>query len=169
METPDSDTKQRTDFHIVNGQMHLTTLIINEVSDWCDESGYPMWQKDDLKVAQLFKGISSENSYVGYLNERPAAAMILQWADDIMWPGFREPSGYLHKLCVRRPYAGMGLSKKMVRSAVEICCEKNLKHLRLDTYADSQKLCDLYYSLGFSEVGERFINERRYLLFEMKL
>jgi ribosomal protein S18 acetylase RimI-like enzyme len=168
METDNPDTKQRIDFHIVSGQMHLTTLIINEVSEWCDESGYPMWQKDDLKVSELFKGLSSENSYVGYLNERPAAAMILQWTDEKMWPGFREPAGYLHKLCVRRAYAGLGLSRKMIWSAMEICYENNLKYLRLDTYADSQKLCDLYYSLGFSNVGERLIGDRRYLLFEIR-
>jgi GNAT superfamily N-acetyltransferase len=169
METENTYAKQQTVFHAMNGQMHLATLIINEVSEWCNESGYPMWSKGDLKVAKLFKGLSSENAYVGYINEKPAAAMILQWKDELMWPGFREPSGYLHKLCVRRSYAGFGLSRKMISSAIEICHENNVKYLRLDTYADSQNLCDLYYSLGFSNVGERFISDRKYLLFEIKL
>jgi len=158
------------DFVIYEGEVDNAICIMREVAKWCEVTGKNMWKVDDLTKVKLMKDLSKENFYVGKIGNIVTSSMILQWHDQLFWPEAKHNvSGYIHKLCVKREYSGIGLSKLMIAHAIEECKKKGIYTLRLDTGWNRQKLCAFYESLGFIKVGRKTIAERDYALYEMKI
>jgi ribosomal protein S18 acetylase RimI-like enzyme len=157
-------------FEVLSGEIDDAILIMNEVAKWCIESDLNMWKLEVLTREKLIKNITEENFCIGKINGEAAASMILQWYDPYFWPNLKEnESGFIHKLCVRRKFAGMNLSKKMIDYAMNECRKKGISYLRLDTDGDNSKLCELYEGLGFIKVDTRKLRLKNYALYELKL
>ena len=76
----------------------------------------------------------------------------------LFWPEVPTgTSGFVHKLCVRRKFAGQGVAEGMLRYAAELCRAQGISMLRLDTDLSRPKLCALYERAGFRRVGVRSI------------
>ena len=83
--------------------------------------------------------------------------MLLQRSDPIYWPRAIEGSAlYLHKLAVRRAYAGYGWGPRMIAWAKAEAQRQRIRRLRLDTLADSP-LNEFYVAQGF-----RFISRAKH-------
>ena len=131
---------------------------MREAAKWLIDKGQTLWEIDSLTKEDLLKNISAENIYTYWENEKPAAAMILQWYDPIFWSEIKpNESGFIHKLCVSREYAGKGVSGKMIKFAEKECKNKGIKKLRLDCAGDRIKLCDLYESSGFKQISRKMV------------
>ena len=98
-------------FTVKTGCVEEAIKIMREVSRWGQARGLRVWPLDWLTPEELLTPDAPPESFcVGYLNGEAAGCMILQWQDQVWWP--EAPYGqaaYLHKLCVRRPFAGMGI------------------------------------------------------------
>jgi ribosomal protein S18 acetylase RimI-like enzyme len=157
-------------FKVVAGDVDNAIDILREVAKWCDDNKMNMWKLSDLTEERLLSGVSRACFCVGKIGEDNACCMILQWYDPLFWPSAKEnEAAYIHKLCVRRIYSGMGLSGKMVEYAVAECKKRGVHYLRLDTGWSREPLCKLYESLGFKRVGKKILGERHFALYEMKL
>lgn len=158
-------------FKVLKGEVETAIGIMKEVARWGRSVGLNVWKDEYLTKEKLMVYTNEEDFCVGQVNSNKACCMILQWSDTLFWPNSKyNEAGYIHKLCVRRDYAGMGLPKKMVEFAIEECKKKNAKYLRLDTGWTNRNLCDLYKSLGF-EIVDKFILDGggAFALFEMKI
>lgn len=155
-------------FKILSGQVDIALHIIREVAQTCIDHHMSMWALDELTKDKLLKNLTADNFYIGMIGNDNATAMILQWHDPIFWPHLNEnESGFVHKLCIRRKYAGMHLSKEMIDFAITECKKRGLKYLRLDTAGNIKKLCNIYESMGFVKVGQKVIADRDYALYEL--
>lgn len=157
--------------NVLNGEIEAAINIMKEVTKWGRSVGLDVWKDEYLTREKLIEGITENDFYVGQVLDDNACCMILQWNDTLFWPKAKEnEAGYIHKLCVRRKYSGIGLSKKMVEFAIEECKKRNIDYLRLDTGWNKIKLCNLYKSLGFKLVGKILVEDRgEFALFEMKI
>jgi len=158
-------------FKVVKGEVEKSIDVMKEVAGWGRSVGLNVWKDEYLTREKLMVNSSEDEFCLGQVDGDDACCMILQWSDTFFWPKAKEnEAGYLHKLCVRREYAGMGLPKKMVEFAIEECKKKNVPYLRLDTGWNNKKLCSLYKSLGF-EIVDKFLLEGGgvFALFEMKI
>ena len=157
-------------FTVSTGDVDHAIGIIREVAQWCEKTGKNMWKLDELTEENLVKGLSPENFCIGMMNNEGVCSMILQWNDTLFWPDVeKNESGFIHKLCVRREYAGQGFSNKMVEYAREECKRRGVRYLRLDTGWSRSKLCIHYEGLGFKKVGKRVIKDKEYALYEMRV
>jgi ribosomal protein S18 acetylase RimI-like enzyme len=158
------------DFNVVVGAVDISIDILREVALWCEDNKMGMWKLGDLTKERLLSGVTDDNFLVGRIEEDNVCSMILQWSDPIFWPEAEEnEAGYIHKLCVRRKYSGMGLSKKMIEYAVSECKKRGIRYLRLDTGWRKEPLCKLYEGLDFRKVGKKILGEREYALYELKI
>lgn len=156
-------------FYVI-GDVDASIDVIREVAQWCEDNKMDMWKVADLTKERLLQGVTEENFCIGRIAEDNACSMILQWYDPLFWPdAIENEAGYIHKLCVRRKYSGMGLSQKMVEYAVSECKKRGIRYLRLDTGWSRASLCRLYESFGFMKVGKKMINEREFALYEMEI
>jgi ribosomal protein S18 acetylase RimI-like enzyme len=157
-------------FIVVAGEVDNAIDILREVAQWCQDNKMNMWKLSDLTKERLLTGVRPENFSVGKIDGDNACSMILQWCDPLFWPDAKEnEAGYIHKLCVRRKYSGMGLSGKLVEYAVAECRKRGIRYLRLDTGWSREPLCKLYERLGFRKVGKRILGESRFALYEMEI
>ena len=153
------------------GETDLAIAIMREVAQWCIEIGRPMWRLDELtREALLRNPPAGEDFRVAWVDDTPAASMILQWYDPLFWPDIpADGSGFIHKLCIRRDFAGRNLSTKIVEHAVSECKKKTIDLVRLDTDFANPRLCALYEGMGFVSGGRKRINGRDYALYELRV
>lgn len=158
-------------FNVLSGEVETVINIMKEVTIWGRSVGLDVWKDEYLTREKLIEGINEDNFFLGQVLDDNACCMILQWKDTLFWPQAEEnEAGYIHKLCVRNKYSGIGLSKKMVEFAIEECKKRNIGYLRLDTWWNKEKLCNLYKNLGFKLVGKMLLADRgEFALFEMKI
>lgn len=159
-----------SDFRVVRGQVENSISLMKEVASWGLSVGLNLWKDEYLTREKLMENVREENFCVGEILETNACCMILQWSDTFFWPKSKEnEAGYIHKLCVRRDFSGMGLPQKMVEFAVEECKKRDVHCLRLDTGWTNKKLCNLYKSLGFKIVDKFLLDDGgAFALFEIK-
>jgi ribosomal protein S18 acetylase RimI-like enzyme len=160
-----------SDFRVVKGEVETAINIMKEVARWGRSVGLNVWKDEYLTRERLMVNVGEDDFCVGQVSGDNACCMILQWSDTFFWPKAKEnEAGYIHKLCVRRGYGGMGLSRKMVEFAIEECKRRNINYLRLDTGWAKKKLCNLYKSLGFEIVDKFLLDDGgAFALFEMKI
>ncbi|MEE8808566.1 MAG: GNAT family N-acetyltransferase [Lactimicrobium sp.] len=136
-----------------------------EVSDFYDAlidglAGSPFdagWKKGIYPDPAFLKAsIAQGNLYLGRINGRIAAAMVLnhQWNegyDSIKWPTDASPEDItvIHALGVHPYSAHQGLAKQMVRFAINTAREHHQKVIRLDVLKGNVPAEKLYASAGF--------------------
>jgi ribosomal protein S18 acetylase RimI-like enzyme len=159
------------ELQIPASEAELAVQIMREVAQWCIDIGKPMWALEELTQEKLLSGpLSSVNFVVARFDGSPAASMILQWHDPAFWPAVKEnESAFIHKLCVRRNFAGRNLSTKMVGYAVSESKKKLIEYVRLDTDFANPRLCSLYEGMGFVKAGRKRVNGRDYALYELQV
>ena len=156
-------------FTVTVGDVDKAIAIMREVAQWCMDTGKKTWSLDELTKEKLTNSLNAGNFITGNIDGDPACCMILQWIDPLFWPEAPEyEAGYVHKLCVKREFAGMNLSAKMIAFAAEECRLRNVPYLRLDTGLYKQKLCSIYENLGFTKVGETTNHRGEFALYEKK-
>ncbi|MGH4121601.1 MAG: GNAT family N-acetyltransferase [Clostridium sp.] len=158
-------------FEVLSAEVQPAINIMKEVAKWGRSAGLNVWKDEHLTREKLMVGINENDFYIGQVLEDNACCMILQWNDTLFWPKAKEnEAGYIHKLCVRRDYSGLGLSRKMVEFAIEECRRRSVHYLRLDTGWSKKKLCNLYESFGFKLLDKTMLEDRgEFALFEMKI
>ncbi|WNQ10611.1 GNAT family N-acetyltransferase [Paenibacillus aurantius] len=139
-------------------ELELFVSILREGAEWIRARGQEMWSERQVSLTALLASCRREELYLGSVGKEPAAVMILQEQDQLAWADADGcPSLYLHKLCVRRPYAGTGLSVEMIRWAIREAVRRDKAFLRLDCAADRPQLCRFYEYAGFRKAGERLL------------
>ena len=155
---------------ITQGDASIALEIMREAASWLIQIGKPLWRLDNRCLNRKSStGITKDDIYVGWVANEAAAVMILQWKDPNLWPHAKDDSGFIHKLCVRRRFAGSDVSRQMVAWAEQEVRRRGKEYLRLDCAGDCQKLCSFYESLGFRQVDRRMVGIYDEAFFEMGL
>ena len=132
------------------------------------------WHPKNMNKKFMLQYAEPEEFYVAIVDDKPAAAMILQnnernqsW--DSMDGKDKKKALYIHWLCVDRAFAGRKLPKHMVDFSINYAQEKGLKIVRVDTNAKEKKLKKLYESLGFKLVGTSKEDYRSTAFYQMRV
>ena len=143
------------------GDVSEALSIMQEAAQWCVDTGRPMWELDEL-VPERFKSADGE-FVVMWQGEESVAAAILSFEDQFFWPDVPAgTSGFIHKLAVRRKYAGKGTATALIHHMAQRCKDKGIPALRLDCDPRRMGLCRLYEACGFKRVALRCFNTQRY-------
>jgi GNAT superfamily N-acetyltransferase len=90
--------------------------------------------------------------YVAHGGSVLAATLCLQWADPTFWPGADDDAVYVHRLAVKRSYAGSG--ERLLDWAAERAVETGRAFVRVDCITENAGLRRYYESLGFRHRGD---------------
>ena len=154
---------------ITRGDVALAIDIIREAAMWLNDTGKPMWSIEDITEKKLLANAKKENFHIGWIEGESAGAMILQWSDPIFWPNAKGDSGFIHKLAVRRQYAGKNVANEMIDYAIMETKRRKRKYLRLDCAGDRPKLCSFYEHEGFQQVGRKQMGIFDVAFYEMEI
>lgn len=132
--------------------------VLREAATWLLETGQPLWQPDDLVPARIGGDIQDGLYYLAKSENEPAGVMRFQMADPDFWPDVPEgTSTFVHRLAVRRRFAGQGVSTDMLNWAVQRTRQLGRTHLRLDCEASRPKLRAVYERFGFVHHSDRAV------------
>jgi GNAT superfamily N-acetyltransferase len=104
--------------------------------------------------AQVLEALEAGELYLARVRGDPAGTVSLFEEDEAYWPGASRDALYVHKLAVRRRYAGLRLGGAILRWADERARERGKAFLRLDTAAGNEPLLAYYGRAGFRRMGE---------------
>ena len=145
--------------------------ILLDVVQWMKEHGLEnQWNATNVKWSQLSQNYSIDEFYVQYHDGVPVGCMALTDYDGRYWSQFSKgESIYLHKLAVRRSYAGGELSKEVIQFAKDFAQKQGVSALRLECNRKRMKLRELYEKEGFVLVQEIEIPQPGMALYEYKI
>jgi len=131
------------------GRVDDAIAIMREVAAWGRARSYRVWPEEWLTQEELLTADAQpEHFCVGTIGGELACAFILQQRDRDYWPDAPEGEAlYLHKLCVRRNYAG--LTRRIVEALKDECRCRGVRYIRLDTALDEKAVRKIYLNVGF--------------------
>jgi GNAT superfamily N-acetyltransferase len=130
--------------------------ILREAARWLEQSGMPLWREEELNSAGIAASIAEGQYFIAENAGNPAGTMRFQLEDPAVWPDAHQlEATYVHKLVVRRCYAGAGVSTALLDWAVARTADLGRRHLRLDCHATRPRLRALYEAYGFRHHSDR--------------
>jgi GNAT superfamily N-acetyltransferase len=124
--------------------------ILAEVSAWMrarDIVQWPVRFPDGFLLGCARRG----ELYVASDQRGPVGTVTLQWSDPLFW-GDRHDAGFVHRLAVRRSYAGAG--RFLLEWAEAEVRARGRSFVCLDTLTSNTRLRRYYEDLGYRPVGE---------------
>ena len=127
-----------------------------------------MWRDDELVSARLAADVAAGHFFIAESNLEPAGVVKFQLEDPEFWPDVPPgESAFVHRLAVRRSFAGGEVSSALLNWALERARTLGKKYLRLDCEASRSRLRALYERFGFVHHSDRqvgtFHNRFRHL------
>ena len=128
--------------------------ILREAAVWALGRGVDVWVDAELREWDFVAAAELGQLLMGFSGDRSAATMLLQSSDPVYWPDAAPHTAlYLHKIAVRREFAGHGWLTRLIEFAVNDARDRGVRWLRLDTLCRSP-LEGLYARHGFAPLDE---------------
>ncbi len=172
---------------------HQDATVVREIltgaAQWLEQTGKPQWRENELSTAAIAADVAAGLFYLAevYLAEvhlaevHPAESSVaakgfgdaagtvkFQLEDPLFWPDLpSHDAAYIHRLAVRRRYAGTGVSTALLSWAAARTHRLGRHFLRLDCEASRARLRAIYESFGFRhhsdrQVGSYFVSRYEY-------
>ena len=127
------------------------TAILTDAAKWVEQlDGTTMWVEDELAQDRIAAEVDAGLFHVAECDGDIAGALKFQLDDHLFWPDLAtDDSAFIHRLAVRRNYAGQGVSAALLGWAVDHARSLGKQSLRLDCDAERARLRDLYERFGF--------------------
>jgi GNAT superfamily N-acetyltransferase len=130
--------------------------ILKEASQWLEQAGMPLWREDELEPERIVSDVRQGLFFLAEYSGDPAGTVKFQLDDSVFWPdAHQQDAAYIHRLVVRRRYAGTGLSTVVLRWAVTRARALDRPYLRLDCEASRPRLRAIYERFGFQYHSDR--------------
>jgi GNAT superfamily N-acetyltransferase len=131
----------------------VVAKMLDEATVFVRTKGRDQWPVPSPQ-AKLRASVADRSLYVVEVHGEPAATFTLLLDDPKFW-GERPPDAvYLHKLAVRRGFAGRGLGARIVDWVVDEAARLGRSFVRLDCQRDLPGIRRYYEELGFELRGE---------------
>jgi GNAT superfamily N-acetyltransferase len=133
--------------------------ILSEAARWLDQSGISMWRADELLPANVTADVDAGLFFIAECNGAAAGVVKFQLTDMLFWPDVLQgQSAFVHRLAVKRQFAGGGVSSALLRWAVERARSLGRAYLRLDCEASRPRLRAIYERFGFVHHSDRQVD-----------
>jgi len=142
------------------GEIEESLSIMREAAQWLIDKGCPLWNLDDI----TFERMKDDGEFIVMWdkNGKSIATLLLNFEDRFFWSDIQAyTSGFIHKVAIRREYAGKGLAKNIIDYAIQECRQIGIKSIRLDCDSQRKSLCNFYESIGFIFKEVKILRTRR--------
>ena len=130
--------------------------ILAEAAVWADRLGAKLWQLDELDPRRLAEEVTRGLFFLAWRGKDSAGTVKFQLDDPVFWPDEPGPhAAYIHRLAVRRRYAGGVTSGALMAWAVTQARAAGRRVLRLDCDAERVSLRGMYERFGFAYHSDR--------------
>jgi GNAT superfamily N-acetyltransferase len=126
------------------------STLLQEVAMWLSAQGQEMWQLSELTASKIFDDVEAGHFYLACEGDELQGTIKILLEDPLFWPEIEHGSSlYVHRLAVRRRWAGHGVATSLLNFAVSLGKDLGRSYLRLDCAADRMALRAVYENFGF--------------------
>jgi GNAT superfamily N-acetyltransferase len=144
--------------------------VLLEAFSWMEEGGTSLWTRDEISCESIRADVAAGCYYLLSDGGDIQATFMIQNEDSLYWPEAKAGEAlYLHRIAVRRAFAGTGLTRSILAFVVEQARAENLGLIRLDCDRTRAGLNNLYTSLGFSFHSSVVIEDYHGSRYELKV
>ena len=142
--------------------------ILHEAALWLKQRNMTLWGEQEISAKAVFSDIQSGLFYIAFYGDYAAGVVKFQTEDLIFWSDIpHQDSAFIHRLAVRRSFAGGSVSTLLIRWAIDRSRQLGKRYLRLDCDAERLSLRSVYEGFGFRhhsnrQVGAYFIARYEY-------
>jgi GNAT superfamily N-acetyltransferase len=130
--------------------------ILLEAAKWLQDREMSMWRANELLPERVANDVRNGLFFVGESSGEAAGTIKFQLSDLEFWPDVPEhESAFIHRLAVRRRFAGGVVSTALLSWAVERTVSLGRPYLRLDCEASRKRLRAVYERFGFQHHSDR--------------
>jgi GNAT superfamily N-acetyltransferase len=141
--------------------------ILREAAGWLEESGRAMWRGDELMPSHIAADVQLGLFFLAQCDGEPAGPTRYQLEARTFWECPQDDSAFIHRLAVRRRFAGGEISSALILWAIACTHTLGRRYLRLDCEASRLRLRAIYERTGFhfhsnKQVGPYFVARYEY-------
>lgn len=141
----------------------VVASILTEAARWQEQAGTPVWLEGELTAAKIGAEVAAELFFLAEFEGGAVGTMKFQLEDPLFWPDLAtSDAAYVHRLAVRRHFAGRGVSTALLGWAAKRTLQLGRHLLRLDCDANRPRLRAVYEHFGFRYHSDRQVG--RYLV-----
>jgi GNAT superfamily N-acetyltransferase len=135
--------------------------ILAEAAAWLTSRRIAQWPTGGFREERTRQRIRQGTVFLAFVAGEPVATITVdRWADPEFWQDTSEDAGYVHRLAVRRPWAGQGIGATLLSWAGRRVAATGGKWLRLDCMRGNKALHGYYEGLGFEHVRDVELGHR---------
>lgn len=135
--------------HTIKEDLHKIFWLFEQAMKLQGKNGYKVWKKID-KIA-LEKDIENRLQFKIVQGKDIICVFSVQYNDPFIWrKRDKNDAIYLHRIVVNPVFKGQKQFEKVLAWAKYYAQSNNLKYVRMDTWADNEKIIDYYKSFGFA-------------------
>lgn len=136
----------------------IVSAILQEAADWLVKKEMPMWRADELSPERIAADVAGGFFQIAEKNGEPAGVIKFQLEDPLFWPDVPpEESAFVHRLAVKRKFAGGIVSSVLLRWAANETRCLGRPFLRLDCEVSRPRLRAFYECFGFRHHSDRIV------------
>jgi hypothetical protein len=151
-------------------EAHLVSEILVEAANWLEESGTPMWKLDELSPDRIAAEVAQGLFALARVEGEAAGTIRFELDDPLFWPDVpKGEAGYVHRLAVKRRFAGGTVSNALLDWAVQQIRGLGRPFLRLDCEASRARLRAVYERYGFAYHSEREVEPYLVARYELRV
>src|SRR5580704_17193977 len=92
------------------GDADIVADILKEAARWLEDAGMSLWRESELDAARIANDVSGGLYFLAEHRGDSAGTVRFQLEDQLFWPdAVRQDAAYIHRLAVRRRFAGTGV------------------------------------------------------------
>jgi GNAT superfamily N-acetyltransferase len=136
-------------------QVSDVSEILQEVAIWLENKGVKLWEANELAPKDIENQVESGMFWLAKIDGENAGCLRFQTEDLEYWDDVpHADSAFVHRVAVRRKFAGQGVAIAMLDWAKAKAKSLNKRYLRLDC-DQREKLIKFYESQGFKFHSEK--------------
>jgi GNAT superfamily N-acetyltransferase len=132
-------------------EARVAAVILDEATAYVATLGFEQWPTP-FPVDELELRIERGELYVAESDGEIAATFTMLWDDPLFWGEQPPDAAYLHKLAVRRRFAGLGAA--LIDWVDAQAAAAGRRYVRVDCQRDNLGIRSYYEGLGFEHRGD---------------
>lgn len=140
--------------------------IVKQAQAYFKEQNIDQWQNGYPNEEVINNDIKNEDSYVIIKEDEVVATTVVSFDKESSYKNIIDGKwltngdyGVIHRVAVNNNYKGLGLSHKIMKYAEELCLEKGVHSIKVDTHEENIPMQSLLKKNGFEYCGVIYLED----------